>query len=215
MRFSYAVPLVSFSFLGVETVAVTAFEAKYSKSLRLPSQIIAYVVFILYLLCAIGELLNIKWTDNFLPVIFGGVDNSTTIGEPQYPRSNSMAVIATWQAGFHNLAGFLNGCLIFSVLSCSNTALYVASRTLYGMTREIPRTNFLGRLLNGLSTVVPATGVPAPALIVSALTFFWLPFVQLNGGYAVQDVYSTQRPAQRHPANTPLVGRDLGNIRKR
>jgi amino acid transporter len=102
-----------------------------------------------------------------------------------------MTVTATWVAGYHNLAGFLNGCLIFSVLSSSNTALYIASRTLYGMTREIPRTNFLGRQLNNLSIVVPKTGVPAAALLVSAVSFFWLPFVQLKGGYAVQDVHDT------------------------
>ena len=88
-----------------------------------------------------------------------------------------MVAIATWQAGFYNLTGFLNGCLIFSILSSFNSLLYVASRTPYGLKREIPRTTFLGRMLNNLSIVVPKTGVLAAAPLFSALSFFWPPFV--------------------------------------
>jgi hypothetical protein len=40
--------------------------------------------------------------------------------------------------------------------------------------------------------VVPKTGVPARALIVSAVAFLWLPFLSLKGGYAVQYVSHDQ-----------------------
>jgi yeast amino acid transporter len=174
---------------------VTAFEAKYSRSLKWPSRIIAYAVFLLYFVCTIGETLTVGWRNSHLPMIYQGVANSTSSanGPTTPPNSTSLAVSAAWAAGYQKLAGFLNGCLIFSVLSASNTSLYVSSRTLYGLTREIPDTNWFGNKLRGLSLVVRQTGVPAAALVFSAVSFFWLPFMQLKAGYAIQDVSPNNR----------------------
>lgn len=171
-------------------MAVTAFEARFSWSLKYPSRIIAYAVFALYLLCTIGETLTVGWQDSHLPLIYGGGKSSTGATESR-PNSTSIIVIAAWEANHHTLAGFLNGCLIFSVLSASNTSLYVSSRTLYGLTRDIPETNWFGKKLKKLSLVVRQTGVPAAALLFSAVSFFWLPFLQLKAGYAIGDVSFT------------------------
>jgi amino acid transporter len=194
---SYVIPMVAFSFLGIENVAVTAFEARSSRSLRLPSQIIAYITLTLYFLCMLGQLLNVSWKSNHLPLIYGGIGNSITDTKDLFnPRSSNLTVIALWDWGQKGIAGFLNGAMIFSVLSASNTSLYVASRTLYGLALDIPTTSRLGRLLHSFSVVVPQTGVPARALIFSALAFFWLPFINLRAGYAVQYV--------RHPPYSRL-----------
>jgi amino acid transporter len=183
------IPLVAYSFLGVETVAVTAFEAKSSRSLRLPSQLIAYVILVLYGLLALGETLNVDWRNDHLPTVYNGIANSSDIPSGlSSPVSSSMPVIACWNAGYKTLAGTMNGFLIFSVLSAGNTSLYVASRTLYGLARDVPETNFIGKWLHKASIVVPQTKVPAAALVISALSFIWLPFVQLKGGYAVTAV---------------------------
>jgi amino acid transporter len=185
---SYVLPLVAYSYLGVEMVTVTAFEARTMRSLRLPSQSISYAVFALYFLCTIGEALNVDWMNKNLPIIYDSShDNPPPITNPV---SSSLPIIATWQAGHHKLAGVINGFLIFSVLSASNTALYTASRTLYGMTREVPTSHVIGRILRKFSLVVPQTGVPAAALAVSAIAFIWVPFVALDAGFAVQDVRS-------------------------
>ncbi|KAF1846862.1 uncharacterized protein K460DRAFT_362993 [Cucurbitaria berberidis CBS 394.84] len=184
---AYVIPMVAFGFLGIETVAVTAFEARTSRSLRLPSQSIAYVTLLLYFLCLLGQCLNVPWTDSHLPLIYGGIgDGATDTKDLRNPASSSLTILALWAWGKKHLAGFLNGAMIFSVLSASNTSLYVASRTLYGVARDVPTSNLLGRLIHGLSVVVPKTGVPARALVFSALSFIWLPFVTLKGGYAVQ-----------------------------
>ena len=180
---------MAFSFYGVESIAITANEAKYSRSLTWPSRVIAYAVFIFYFLCTIGEALTASWTAPYLPPIFGVDGNSTAPNSP--PRSSNWVVNVTLMSGYHNFAGFLNGCFIFSVLSTSNSALYIASRTLYGLTRDIPDTNILGRFINRLSLVVRRTGVPAAALVFSSVFFFWLPFLQLKSGYAIQDVCYT------------------------
>lgn len=181
---SYAIPLVAFSFYGVESIAVTAYEAQYSTSLKIPSRIIAYAIFIFYFMCTIGEALTARWTAPYLPPIFGVPGTNSTIT----PRSSNWVVNVTLSAGYNNLAGFLNGCFIFSVLSTSNTALYISSRTLYGIVSEVPNTSKIGRILNRLSLVVRQTGVPAAALFFSAVSFFWVPFLHLKRGYAIEDV---------------------------
>lgn len=181
--------MVAFGFLGIENVAVTAFEARSSRSLRFPSQTMAYVTLALYFLCLLGQCLNVSWKSDHLPLIYGGIGDSVTDTKDLInPRSSSLTVIALWEWGQKGIAGFLNGAMILSVMSASNTSLYVASRTLYGLALDIPTTSRMGRLLHSFSVVVPQTGVPARALIFSALAFFWLPFVNLKPGYAVQYV---------------------------
>ncbi len=181
---SYVLPIIAFAFLGVELVSVTAFEARDLRSLRFASRTVAYFVISIYLLCAIGEFLNVEWSDSALPLIYGGINQAK--GEPIH-NSRAVIVIAALRAGYTRSAGLLNGCMIFSALSASNTSLYVASRTLYGMTRKINPWKWFG-FLKFLGSVWHKTGVPMWALFVSFIAFYWLPFLQLHGGYAIADV---------------------------
>jgi len=164
--------MVAYSYVGMELVALTAYEAKHTSSIKYPSRIIAYVTALAYFLVSLGAALNVQWTDNCLPLTNNGTDDGCH-------RTSSMVIIATYRANHPTWAGFINGCLIFSVFSASNTSLYVASRTLYGLTRDLPKDRWLGRKLRYLSYVVTQTGVPAPALLLSWLAFFWLPFLQI------------------------------------
>lgn len=184
----YSIPLIAFAFYGVEAIAVTAYEAKYSTSVRWASTLTCYTIFFLYMLCTIDEALAVSCTDPYLPDISGGASNSTSSSSNSPPKSVSFAINATLAAGYYDLAGFLNGCFIFSVLSTSNSTLYVASRTLYGLARQIPDSNWIGKKVNRLSLVVRQTGVPAAALFFSAVSFIWLPFLHLNRGYALEEV---------------------------
>ena len=176
--------------MSVESVAITAFEARDLRSLRFASQTIAYFVVAIYLFCAIGEYLNVEWSDGALPQIYGGINEaSVKMGEPVH-NSRAVIVIAAFRASYTRTAGLLNGCMIFSALSASNTALYIASRALYGMTRKINPLRWFG-VLKFLGSVWPKSGVPMWALFFSFLSFYWLPFLQLRGGYAIADVRST------------------------
>jgi amino acid transporter len=174
--------------VGIETVAVTAFETKYSHALRRPSQSIAYIVFALYFVYTLGQVLNVKWNNDHLPL------NYSRVGSPYYtsdlhdPPSTDLLIIAAWQAGYSHIAGFLNGCLIFSLFFSSTTCLYVASRTLYGLSRDIPQTSYAGRLFGKLGLVIPRSGIPAAALLFSGIVFVWIPFLQLGAGSAGRDV---------------------------
>lgn len=184
---SYVIPIITYGFISVEMIAVTAFEARDLNSLRKSSQLIAYFISALYLFCVIGELLNVEWTNKALPEIFGGLHTDDAGVYGGRPRSRAVIIIAAVEAGYPKTPGFLNGCMIFAALSASNTALYIASRSLYGMTRTIrPWKCFRG--LRVLGSVWHRNGVPMWALLISAVAFVWLPFLELRGGYAIADV---------------------------
>jgi yeast amino acid transporter len=184
---SFAIPIIAYGFLGVEIVAMTAYEARDVKDLRRPSRVIAYVVFLSYFFCALGETLNVKWIDSDLPIEYGASNKNGTGSVVLNARSRALVVLAAQHAGYKALPGFLTGCMIFSVLSAANTALYVASRVLFGMTREIRNPNWPYSWLQYFGTV-RRSGAPGWALVFSALSFFWLPFLQLKAGYSIQDV---------------------------
>ena len=179
---SYVVPLVAYAFIGVEMISMTAFEARDLRSLRIPSKTIAYFVVVIYFMLAIGEFLNVKWVGTPLPEIYG--INGTSI---ETSRTNAVFVIAAAAAGYKRVPGLLNGFMIYSALSASNSYLYVASRALYGMTRTINPWGYAS-FLKELGSVWHETGVPMWALFISFLAFFWLPFLQLSRGYAIVEV---------------------------
>ena len=191
VRISFVVPIIAYGFLGVEMISVTAYEARDLRSLRWPSRTIAYFVLFLYFLCALGEVLNVDWQNSALPEIYGGVNEASAMAVTASP-SRAIVVIAALQSGYRRIPGFLNGCMIFSAVSAANTALYTASRTLYGMTRTINPYQWF-RMLKQLGTVSRRSGVPMWALFASWLAFLWLPFLQLKGGVAIQDVSDKSR----------------------
>ncbi|KAL9607551.1 MAG: hypothetical protein Q9167_007544 [Letrouitia subvulpina] len=185
----FIVPIIAYGFLGLETMTVTAYEARDLRSLRTPSQYIAYIILALYLFCAIGEFLNVEWTNKALPSKYIHVITNETKTQRSSTQigSGAIIVVAAFEAGHKKIAGLLNGCLTFAALSAANSALYVASRVLYGMTRSIgPRSRFA--IFRGLGSVWNRTGVPVRALWVSFVAFVWLPFLRLQGGIGVTDV---------------------------
>ncbi len=102
--------------------------------------------------------------------------------------SSSVLVIAVLHANIPTLPGFINGCLILAVLSAANTALYVSSRTLFGLTREIDPDDKYWWWIAKLSTTTPNRKVPAAALFLSAACFCWVPFLHLSKGTSDLDL---------------------------
>ena len=158
-------------------MAVTAFEASNTRSLRGPSRAIAWVIFALYAFTLISELLVFSWMDPTLPAIYGN-SNTTQVPNAVNAGKTAMAVVAAERTGHPLLASFLNGCYIYSCLSASNSALYVASRTLYGLARDTPeQPNGFSHFFKKFEQTTTRTRVPALALVASAAAFFWLPFL--------------------------------------
>lgn len=137
--------------------------------------------------------MNVHWQDPLLPAILDRNETPNPLpGSSKVSKTSSILVIAVLNAHIPAFDSFLNICLIIAVLSASNTALYVASRTLFGLTREIsPNGKGWWRKFSKLSTTSFKTKVPVFALLISAVTFCWVPFLHLRLSYSLNDVRSS------------------------
>jgi yeast amino acid transporter len=154
-----ALPLATFAYIGVELLTVTAFEARDPHELKLPARNIAWFTVVLYCISTGLIVSNISWKNQNLPTLFGQALTLVIRGGPnndeywlpalaEARQIHAAPILVLYRAGFKFLPAFLNGCLIYSALSCANTALYVAARQLYGMTRSITVTAHSGPLRN-------------------------------------------------------------------
>jgi amino acid transporter len=192
------ISLAVFPYIGIESITVTAFEAKSpQKSLRFAAKNLAYLVTALYLISVVAFTLNVEWFNQSLARYFdqNRVDAKTNPSLGHTPsiyydldsspvRSESLPVIAIQQAGMKFLPGFCTACLVYSALSAANSALYIASRTMYGLAQSLdPESRSAPvRVLSRIGTVTPDTRVPGWALVLSCF-FVWLPFLPLGVGY--------------------------------
>lgn len=191
------IPIVAFGFIGLEAISVTAFEAA-PKSLAWPSRFVAYIASSMYLLCMLGQCLNIPWNNGNLPEIYGGIGRiqpRDDDGGSDTSSSDILAIMAIREWHKSNLDGFVNGAIIFSVLSASNTALYISSRTLYGMALRIQDGSVLGKAAKAFKKVDHKTGVPLRALLLSWASFIWVPFLSLGHNNRLQIQHVSTHPS--------------------
>lgn len=164
----------------------------------------------LYILFTVGVALTIYWYDPNLAPPYGvdrgdwrrqatkestdwtptstmSSASTTTISSPtNMPTINSTNTLiialmsnnkrqAPWYA-----IDFANGCLIFCVLSAANTSLYIASRTLYGLTYKISEDGPVGRFFRTASITRESNRVPVAALLWTFILSVWLPFLSFD-----------------------------------
>ncbi|KAL1614368.1 hypothetical protein SLS54_009795 [Diplodia seriata] len=190
---------------------MTAFEAKDTRELKPPAKNISFIVLSIYLLSIVSMLLNVEWKDPLLAIYYDqwSVGNSistyctttsdltaradTDTSSDQNSATHLLPVIATDRFNIAHLGGVINACLLYSAFSAANSALFVASRTLYGLGSSIQRDE-KSRLLRWLAAFgdVDNNGVPQRA-IIGSMFFAWLPFLSLAGagtgtGESIQEI---------------------------
>jgi amino acid transporter len=139
----------------------------------------ACLITALYLAMIIALYFNVSWTDSKLPnlidhILQGSLNFAPTVNNTPN-SSSSVLIIAAINAKIKGLPGLLNGCLIFAALSSANTALYVASRSLYGLTRDFSSSRHYGlKLASAFGRTSAARDIPAWAVLFSALVFFFI-----------------------------------------
>jgi amino acid transporter len=202
-----SIPLAIFSYIGVELVTVTAAEARTNSQLKLPAKNIAYIICAIYMIVLAGIAASVEWFNPNLPQFLSqDLVNITINAEldiyqlipllghvpyswevlPNLHDITAAPAVAAMEAGSSRLPGVLIAFIIYSGIVTANTALYVSSRTLYGLTRELRQDykNILYRSVAKLNTVAPTTRIPYWALGVSSLVFAgWLPFVHLRSNF--------------------------------
>jgi amino acid transporter, AAT family len=137
-----ALQIVTFAFIGVELIGVTAGEARDPRR-ELPTAInrVAWRILLFYVGAILIILMLIPWD--------------------QVTQRTSPFVVTWASVGIGAAAGILNGVVLTSALSSCNSGIFASARMLYALagTGEAPHAlHFLSR-----------THVPAPALAVSGV----------------------------------------------
>jgi amino acid permease len=182
-------PFLSYGFLGIELISVTAYESREKgRELRHSARWIAIVITILFFLSGIGECLNFKWNDPGLPQLDTRQDSHTESSSQSASEAFSILVLAAKKTGHGRVASVANGILIFSCLSAANTASYVSSRVLYGLCRSdnISNRSEARQWTAKLAKLHPRTRVPMRAVILSWVAAGLLPVLQTNGTSATE-----------------------------
>lgn len=196
---SYVLPIVAFGYEGIESLAMASFEARDTgKTKRLIPLWIHGTIPVAYFFLTLGSVLTVDWQDPALPSSYNsGADSGAgRVGGSQgscggKSPPNSVVILGIFKGvnafgqdefrpclgrGAINAAGVLNGILVFTTMSAASAALYVSSRTLYGLTYRESRTDgWVKRYFRwATGTVWTLTGAPAGAVVMSVVSWWWL-----------------------------------------
>lgn len=219
---SYAFSIAAFAYVGVDITAATALEARPDRrrkastdpsdsspwpyiSVRFVATWTSFLVWVIYFIAGILMSLNIEWNDPNLPRLsWLGSPVSEDGPDNQNFNSDSGFVISAAMSRIPGLADLITAVIFVTAVFSANTNLYVASRTLFGLTRRLqgPEWRFLaffGKTNN--------YQVPARAMLLSCF-FMWVPFLYLSPhnsadttissvcfGRCTGDIFSNTRPA--------------------
>ncbi|CBF71424.1 hypothetical protein AN6770.2 [Aspergillus nidulans FGSC A4] len=188
---SYAFSIAAFAYVGVDITAATALEARPDKrhsrdtaadvlkgrwpyiSVRFVATWTSFLVWIIYFIAGFLMSLNVEWNDENLPRL-------SWLGSPSDKggkfKTDSGFVISAVMSGIPGLADMITAIIFVTAVFSANTNLYVASRTLFGLTRRIQGDGwrffaFFGKTNN--------YQVPVRAMLLS-LVFMWVPFLYLS-----------------------------------
>ncbi|KAF2089024.1 hypothetical protein K490DRAFT_64235 [Saccharata proteae CBS 121410] len=203
-----SVNLAIWPYIGVEAITVTAYEALNPRELKGPAKNIAWIVTVIYAFSVLGSVLDVQWTNGYLPRYYDqgprsgnnitclnyhinrGTDSSGTTSSESGSPSNathSIPVIAIDQAGISGYGSVVNGFLLYCALSTANSALFVASRTLYGLGQRL-NDKSESRIVRSIARFgkVNEFGVPHYAILAS-MVFAWVPLLSLSNGSHARD----------------------------
>ncbi|KAH7192825.1 amino acid permease-domain-containing protein [Fusarium flagelliforme] len=107
--------------------------------------------------------------------------NDTT--NSSVPSISSPFILISQDSEISYLDHAFNAFILFTTLTCANTNLYVASRTLFGITRNIRSPNTAPSLLKWFGRT-DYCNVPLRALGLSVISFIWVPFLEIPGGFS-------------------------------
>jgi amino acid transporter len=187
--FLMSLTIAAFAFVGVEITAASALEARVTKeknptqpktigrTIKFSAVYISFLAGVIYVLAGILITLNIKWDDkrlsrtNLTPTPESCATSDT--GGDCFKPTTSAFVLAAELSNIPGLASTLNAFLMFTALSSANTDLYVASRTLFSLTRSLdggPGQPWYTRFL-AYSGKTNSRKVPLRALVASCIFF--------------------------------------------
>lgn len=213
-----SISIATFAYVGVEIVAASALEVQWPRrvktdlscssqrsndtlignTVKFSAIWISVMATLAYTLTSVLATLEISWDDCQLPRL-----SWVTIIECSSPstpanssvetgigaKTSSVFVAIASRSQIPHLGDIFNMFLVFTCLSCASTNLYVASRTLFGLTSRLddgPRQPWYLRAMAYFGKTDDYS-VPRRAMIFSAFAFWWVPFLQLRAGTATDN----------------------------
>jgi amino acid transporter len=198
-----SISIATFAYVGVEIVAASALEARWPRrnekdetarktsdmslignTVKFTAVFFSVLATFAYSLTGVLASFDIPRDDCQLPRLSWVNSTGTQCYEPPTSNTTSAFVAIAVQSGIPHLADVFNVFLVFTSLSCANTNLYVASRALFGLTSRLDGGSGQSWFLRLLSWFGKTNRhkVPMRAMIFSAVSFWWVPFLQLRGG---------------------------------
>ncbi|RYP60413.1 hypothetical protein DL771_010528 [Monosporascus sp. 5C6A] len=204
----------AFSYVGVEIVAASAMEVRWPKSKeRTDSELsshselssligktvkfsaiwISALATITYSIGGILVSFNLPRNSCRLPRFSWAPSEACEVQEAEAKTSSAFVAIAE-VSEIPGLAHVINFFLIFTALTCAMTNLYVASRSLFGLTSRLDDSPGQPWFLRALAWLGETNKhkVPMRAMVTSALAFVWVPFLRLEGGEARNNISSVR-----------------------
>ncbi|EJD02855.1 dicarboxylic amino acid permease [Fomitiporia mediterranea MF3/22] len=162
LAFWSVLTVATFAFLGTELVGVTVGEAQNPRrTIPRAIRLTFYRILFFYVLSVF--LLGMLVPYNSKELAFATTKSNSAAASP--------FVVAIQLSGIKALPGILNGCILLFVFSASNSDLYIASRTLFGLASEGRAPSIFAR--------TDKRGVPIYALGTSA-AFSMLAFMNVS-----------------------------------
>ncbi len=183
----------------MEVPAATALEARVQdtthskggpvdKTVKFSAVWASVIVGLIYILGALLVSFDLAWDDPQLPRLsWLAIQDSHNIDSTVDSTSNkpdSAFVIAASNsviAGSQILANFITVCILITALTTANTTLYVASRTLFSLTKGIKDRPDSPRIKKFLAFFGKTNHRRVPMRAIAASTCFcWVPFLYLR-----------------------------------
>ncbi|KAL4783303.1 amino acid permease-domain-containing protein [Aspergillus varians] len=214
IAFLMCLSIATFAYVGVEIVAASALEsAPYTKlartesdnnkikstqsrrsndtlignTIKFSARHISFLATVAYSVSGLLVSFDIEWNHCSLPRLSWIEGTRDCVPSSLETRRNTTAsafVTIAAESRIPHLANIFNVFLVFTCITCAGTNLYVASRTLFGLTSRLDggkgqRLHL--RILAWFGRTNPRK-VPMRATVFSAVAFCWVPFLQLRGG---------------------------------
>jgi amino acid transporter len=221
-----SISIATFAYVGVEVIAACALEAQWpgesadehtepapetpkdtliGTTVKFSAIFIPVLATVAYTLSGVLGSIDISEGDCHLPRLSWLPDKNCT--GPAGTGTGAAFVLIAAESEIPYLADVFNAFLVFTCLSCAGTSLYIASRTLFGLTSRLEGGRGGGKrwLLRGLAWFGKTNrhNVPLRAMIFSAVAFWWVPFLQLIGGRTRSSIN-----AVRNYLNNLLLSKD-------
>lgn len=155
------------------------------RSVKFSAIWVSIIAGVIYVLGALLISFDLDWNDSSLPRLSWLGNFTTSKSTNKYYSAFVISARNSAISGHQGLADFINVCILFTQLTAANTTLYVASRTLFSLTKGVhpdADSPYVTKCLAFLGKT-NRRKVPMRALAASCC-FCWVPFLYLKDSNA-------------------------------